>query len=313
MSLNIVACDTSANEDHEYESLPPDPAFIKTFEDRVARTIREHKLLEPGEPVLVAVSGGKDSTVLLAVLHKLGYKVSAVTVDVHIGCYTEKNLENIKRFCTSLGVKLYTSSFRKAFGAGVCYLRDKLREQGAQVNSCTVCGVLRRNLLNQLARETGAKNIATGHNLDDEVQTVLMNLVRNRQSLNARIGPIAGLTPDKRFVTRIKPLFFCRESDIEQYSKMNVFPVHYKRCPCSYDGLRNTVRETIKTFDSIEPNWREQIMTFFLKHQATVREHFKAHATTARACGSCGEPCSSTLCRTCQLLHQAKAVGAQVE
>jgi len=98
------------------QTLEKDEKFIEQFEQQVKKTIEEYQLINSDDKVVVAVSGGKDSTVLLNVLKNLGYDVEAITVDVHIGCYTKKNFENISKFCKKLGVKLYASSFRKSYG-----------------------------------------------------------------------------------------------------------------------------------------------------------------------------------------------------
>src|SRR3989338_2318145 len=116
------------------------------FERKVKQTIDQFNLIQPGDKLLVAVSGGKDSTVLLHVLKQLGYRFEAITVDAKIGCYTEKNLQNIRKFCAALGVKLHEISFQKEFGYSLCYLKAILTSSGFNYTSCTVCGVLRRYL-----------------------------------------------------------------------------------------------------------------------------------------------------------------------
>ncbi len=75
-------------------------------EQQIKKTIEEQKLVGPDDSLLVAASGGKDSTALIYALHKLGYKFEAITVDAKIGCYTQKNLENIRTFTKKLGVRL---------------------------------------------------------------------------------------------------------------------------------------------------------------------------------------------------------------
>jgi len=106
-----------------------DLQFMQKFEQRVQQTIEEHNLFSPEDKILVAVSGGKDSTVLLGVLHSLGYPVEALTVDVHIGCYTDENLQRVKKQCEDLGVKLHVRAFREEYGHSVCYIRDAVQEK----------------------------------------------------------------------------------------------------------------------------------------------------------------------------------------
>ena len=123
--------------------------FIKTLENKVAQTIKKFNLIKKDEKVLVACSGGKDSTSVLFILHKLGYKPEAITVDALIGNYTLENLNNLKDFCKQNNIPLHIISFRKEFGCSLCYIRSILKSKGYSWSSCTICGVLRRYLFNK--------------------------------------------------------------------------------------------------------------------------------------------------------------------
>ena len=111
--------------------------------------------------------------------------------------------------------------------------------------------------------------MATGHNLNDEVQSILMNLFKNRQTLNARIRPLQQL-PHGELVPRIKPLFFVSEKDVIHYSKAQQFPVHYGRCPCSVTSLRSSIRDFLALCEQENPQAVHNIMQFFLKHQPAI-------------------------------------------
>jgi uncharacterized protein (TIGR00269 family) len=277
-----------------------DEQFVVQFEQRVQDTISRYDLLSPTDKILVAVSGGKDSTAVLHVLHKLGYPVEAVTVDAHIGCYTQQNLENIRAVCAKLRVPLHEIPFRKVFGASLCYIRDYLKERGHNYKSCTVCGVLRRYLLNRKARELKATKLVLGHNLDDEAQVILMNLLKNRPELNARLGPRTHELKDDRFVARVKPLYLIREDEVVRYSKLMAFPVKYGKCPCSAEGFRNAVRDFLNEYERMRPGVKENIVRVFLEQRAQLQERF-ANAQLS-CCLECDEPARDRLCRACALL-----------
>ncbi len=277
-----------------------DERFVNEFEDRIRETIVGHNLLSNNDRILVAVSGGKDSTVVLHVLHKLGFPVEAVTVDAHIGCYTQQNLENIRAVCQKLGVQLHEIPFRRAFGASLCAIRDFLKERGHNYRSCTVCGVLRRSLLNRKAREIGAAKLVLGHNLDDEAQAVLMNLLKNRPEMNARLGPKVE-TGDERFVARVKPLYFIREDEVVKYSKLMGFPVKYGRCPCSVEGFRHAVRDFLDAQEKSRPGIKENVVRVFLENKAALQKRFATNGLPS-FCAQCDEPAANSLCRACSLL-----------
>jgi len=106
--------------------------IIKKTEKTVLSTIQKFKLLRKSEKILVACSGGKDSTTILYILKKLGYPVEAITIDAQIGDYTKQNLENIKLVCKKSSILLHIISFRKEFGYSLCYLRSLINSKNKQ-------------------------------------------------------------------------------------------------------------------------------------------------------------------------------------
>jgi uncharacterized protein (TIGR00269 family) len=278
----------------------PDDKFIRQVEKKVQKTISKYRLFSKNEKVAVAVSGGKDSTTLLHILKKLGYNIIAVTVDSHIGCYTQENLVNLRETCKNLRINLHEVPFRKAFGASLCYIRDYLKERGSSYKSCTICGVLRRYLLNKKARELRAKKLALGHNIDDEAQSIVMNLLKNRPELNARLGPAGDSVDDRQFVPRVKPLYEVREDEIVRYSKIKGFPVKYCRCPCASDGFRFAIRDFLDSLERKNPGIKENIVKTFLKSKEKLRKKYEKQ--TKSYCKNCGELSSRNVCRACELL-----------
>lgn len=279
-----------------------DHAFVRQFEQTVADTVACCRMFSPDDKILVAVSGGKDSTAVLHVLHKLGYPVEAVTVDAHIGCYTEQNLINLRHVCQQLNVPLHEIAFRKVIGASLCYIRDYLKAQGHNLKSCTVCGVLRRYLLNAKARALGATKLVLGHNLDDEAQVVVMNFIKNRPWMNARLGPVPGRLDDARFVPRVKPLYFLSEEDVVRYAKLMRFPVKFGKCPCSVEGFRNAIKDFLTAQQIIQPDAKRNIVQALLAMLPRLQEKYAAQSVGH--CAQCGEPASSGTCKPCSILNK---------
>jgi uncharacterized protein (TIGR00269 family) len=274
-----------------------DEKFAKDFEKKVQSTIAKHRLFSKKDKILVAVSGGKDSTTALFVLNKLGYPVEGVTVDAHIGCYSDENLRNLREQCKKLNIQLHEIPFRKAFGASLCYIRDYLKEKGHSFRSCTVCGILRRYLLNKKARELGADVLVLGHNLDDEAQSVIMNLMKNRPELNARLGPRVDSAKNSKLVPRVKPLYFITEQDIVRYSKLQGFNVKYTRCPCASDGFRFAVRDFL---NACAIDGKGKIISTFLKKRNLLQKNLLGK--NPAYCENCGEPANNSSCSACRLI-----------
>ncbi|MBW2966443.1 TIGR00269 family protein [Candidatus Woesearchaeota archaeon] len=278
---------------------------MEGIEHKVKETVEKYDLISKKDNVLVACSGGKDSTTVLYILNKLGYNVSAITVDALIGNYTKQNLENLKRFCRKENIKLHVISFKKEFGASLCYLRSILTQKGIKLNSCTICGVLRRYLLNKYARKLKADVVATGHNIDDEAQSILMNLFKNNIELLARLGPKTGIRKHKNFIPRIKPLYFVSEKEVIKFSKERKFLVNYNACPCRIDAYRNHVRKLLDRYEKENINVKKNIINSFLQVLPVLKKNFQT-LKEPNVCNKCGEPSKNKVCMACQILSKLK-------
>ena len=275
----------------------------KKFEDSVKKTIKDYKLLNKNDRVLVACSGGKDSTVVLYLLKKFGYNVEGLIVDLEIGEYSKTNLDNITQFCRKQGIKLHKASFREEYGYSKCKIERILKSKGSKLNSCTICGILRRYMLNKKSRELKFDKIVTGHNLDDEAQAIMMNFFRNTMHLQSRLGPVSGNLKSEKFIPRVKPLYFCVEENIKKYSLSHKFPVLYERCPCIVDSYRNKVREILNNLpDSIKV--KRNIVNNFLMILPNLKKHHRGHKLFF--CIVCGEPTSEKICTTCKIIGKLK-------
>jgi uncharacterized protein (TIGR00269 family) len=276
--------------------------FNTKFENKVKETIKDYKLFTKKDRILVACSGGKDSTVSLYLLNKWGYNVEGLIVDLEIGKYSQTNLDNTRNFCKEHNVKLHVVSFREDFGYNKCKIEAILKSKGTTLNSCSICGVLRRYMLNKKSRELKFDKIVTGHNLDDEAQAIMMNFLRNTMDLQSRLGPVSGNIKDKRFIPRVKPLYFCLEDDIRKYSKLKGFEVLYDRCPCIVDSFRNKVRIIINDLPN-DSKVKQNIVKNFLKILPALKES-KKNTKALLSCTNCGEPTTDKICTTCKILER---------
>ena len=273
--------------------------FINDFENKILETIKQHKLLTKRDKILVAYSGGKDSGTLLYILKKYGFDVEALHINLHIKNFSEFCYEAVKKFCEKYNVKLYVVDFRKEFGGSICFLHESLSRKGIKLKKCTLCGILRRNVINSIARKHGFTKVATGHNLDDEAQTFLMNLFKGNIWLSSKLGPKVGVIQHKNFVPRVKPLYFCKEKEIEKYAKAINFPCYFAVCPCAAFAYRRFLINLLKKY-----NFNlENVVNFFLEIMPLLRKNIKGKLYS---CKICGEPSAKPICNFCQIIAKIK-------
>ena len=152
------------------------------------KTVRKEKLLDKGDKVLVALSGGKDSVTTLEILNSFRemniIDICAVTVDEGIDNYRQDGVDIAIRHAERLGIEHKVVSLKDTYGITLDEIMQKPNHKG----SCSYCGVFRRTIINKAAREMGATKIATGHNLDDEVQAIMMNYLEGNTDNLTKLG-----------------------------------------------------------------------------------------------------------------------------
>lgn len=274
--------------------------FLEFFERRFLETVKHFKLVEPGDRVAVAVSGGKDSLTTLYLLTKfageLGAEVFGVAVDEGIAGYREYKLRALSELAGKLGVRIYIGRFEDYFGLTLDEAVARLRERGMEIKPCSVCGVFRRYVMNRLARELGATKLATGHNLDDEVQVFVMNALKAHLDGITREG-IASSSPAEGLVPRIKPLYFTAEKEVLVYTLLRGIHTPFVECPYIVYALRHPVRRWVNRVESGEPGFKYRALAV----KELARKLLPEAPQGARRCVVCGEPSSKPVCKACLL------------
>ncbi len=164
------------------------------------------------------------------------------------------------------------------------------------LTGCTVCGIIKRWILNRWAKKLGADKLVTGHNLDDEAQNVLMNFLKGNILLGVNSGPATGGKFVSGFTQRIKPLFYIPESEIRKYAQKKKFDIDYGKCPCAFGTYRVETREWM---DSVSDCEKKRIVESFQKIIPKLR---KENVKEIYICKKCGEPSSGELCNFCKIV-----------
>jgi len=283
--------------------------FLEDVAGRVRAELERWGLVGPGDRVLLAVSGGKDSFTLLDVMAGLlgPGRVAALTIDEGgPGGWRLREAEPLMRHARSLGVDYIVVSFREEYGAGLEEMVERARRRGLSVKPCTICGVLRRRLMDEAARRHGFTKLATAHNLDDEAQTAVMNIVRGDWIGLVRQHPLAALQGIGDFVPRIKPLRRIHEYETALYSKLHGYgPPPYE---CPYLAMQPTLRLRVRLAmysitwldDPGAPGRLIEVLDELLE------PHARGLSEMPRLpkCEMCGRPTSygRRLCKACEIL-----------
>lgn len=278
-----------------------DDCFVKYIERKVARTIAKFEMLHAHDRIGVALSGGKDSMMLLHILLKLAPRhrsdVVALTVDEGIIGYRERGVRLAVDSSRRLGVQVYTVSFKELYGFT---MDDVVNEIGSKMTPCSACGTLRRRAIDVLAKEAGVTVVATGHNLDDIVQTFLINL------MNGDIKRIAWLHPKMwrplhGRPRRVQPLAELLDDEVLHYVKVNGIPFQDEKCPYRSRGIRSRIREMLNDLERESPGIKHVLFKSMLKISEGIR---KEGWTTpeVKKCHICGWPSTSDPCNVCRIV-----------
>lgn len=270
--------------------------FTAEVEQRVADTIKKRNLIVAGDRVAVALSGGKDSTALLLILSRLltcwqDVRLVAITIDEGIAGYREETVNSAEQLTRRLGIEHHCISFSELFGDSLdTFLK------GREPQACSICGILRKKGLVSGAHRIGATKLATGHNLDDEAQSVLMNVFRGDLS---RLCRNSGVDSSGKFVPRIKPLSLVSEKEIAQYLILHDAWTELPECPYTRYAMRREVRSLLSGFEYRHPGTMLHLIES--RHKIEVACTGSVISEPLRSCRGCGDPSSGEFCQVCLL------------
>ena len=281
--------------------------FAESIEEKVRGTIAKYQMLKFDDRICVAVSGGKDSVSLLHVLAKMEQNypkasLVAVTVDEGIKGYRDEALKIAAENCKKLGVKHHVVSFKELYGFTLDEIVKRLKKKSEDgLTPCAYCGVLRRKALNIAARKAKADKLATAHTLDDETQTILLNIFHGDVLRIAREKPITD-EAHLKLVRRIKP--FCEIPEKETALYVYIKKIKFQSMPCPYasEALRNDIRIMLNRIEEKHTGIKFTIFKSVEKIRPALEELAKKEGL--RECSQCGEPTTKRICKTCQMLKQ---------
>ena len=167
-----------------------------------------------------------------------------------------------------------------------------------RMSACSYCGILRRKALNHAARKMKSTKLAVAHNLDDEAQTILMNILRGEVQRLARFSNKSNTI----FVPRIKPLSEIPEKEVVLYNHYRDLQYQTLECPYRHEAFRTKVREFLNRLEQNSPSVKYSVVSSGQIMIPALRNHIEGKPL--RVCISCGGPTAQQICRPCKTLKE---------
>ena len=275
--------------------------FSNSILQKTARTISKFKMIKNQDLVCVAISGGKDSLALLHILVQMSkshnFRLKSFTIDEGIPGYRDEALDIVKKYCSSLDVENKVYSYKDLFD--LTLEEALLKREDKKNSSCSICGTLRRRAMDEAARDIGADVIATAHNLDDNLQTFLINM------FSGDTNKIGWMNPDNKDnrLRKIKPFCEIYESEIVFYAFTNNIPFQSEPCPHMHEGIRTEIRQFLNSLESQHSGIKNNFFRSALKISQIIRD---SNYKQKNLCSNCGNECTGKICSVCNMVIKLK-------
>lgn len=274
--------------------------FVEYIEGRVRRTMERYAMLRPGERVVVAVSGGKDSVTLAALLARIlggeaPERMLMLYMDLGIKGYSDKLREAVERLSGELGVKLMVVSLEELVGVASIY---ELARRARRA-TCSVCGTVKRYVMNAVAVEAGAV-LATGHTLDDALAYIVKDFMYQDQERLSKWVPRTPAAPGA--APRIRPLIEVSERETLLYALMRGLPFVHEECPHRpRDSVEDATKDYLNRVEEAHPGTKISFLRRVVSRAAATGAD---EGGTPRTCTICGLVSRGDVCSFCRLTQR---------
>ncbi|WP_232700823.1 tRNA 2-thiolation protein NcsA [Halobacterium wangiae] len=298
-----------------------DRHLFESVERRVRRRVREDDMLpadatpEDPETWVIGLSGGKDSVVLTDILHETfaeDPRVELVALTIHEGIegYRDASLDACVELADQRGIRHEVVTYAEEFDVE---MDDVVEDDPLDMAPCAYCGVFRRDLLATYAEELGADKLLTGHNLDDEAETALMNVFEGNveqvaKHFDASLGPFDERREKAGMIPRAKPLRDVPEKEVALYAQLRELPVHMAECPHSSEAFRGEIQDLLLALEENHPGTRHSIMAGYEELASLAADEYGDEDRDVGECEACGAPTTREKCRKCALVDAVNAV-----
>jgi uncharacterized protein (TIGR00269 family) len=278
--------------------------FLEWFTLQTQRFIQKYRMFSPDERILVAVSGGKDSLALWDVLHRLGYSVDGLHINLGIQgktSYSDTSMQKTEAFANAQALDLTVINIIAEEGASIPEAA-RLTTRGRD-RPCSICGITKRHFMNRFGVEQGYDVVATGHNLDDEAAVLFGNTINWQSGYLIRQSPVLESSPSG-FIRKVKPFFRFYERETAAYAFLREIDFIHDECPHAAGAKTIYYKELLNQMETGRPGLK---LNFFLSFLRAKEEGLFSHGNVSlredlHRCEICGQPTTAphrcTYCRT---------------
>ena len=259
-------------------------------------------MIAPGERVLVAVSGGKDSLALWDILLDAGVAADGLYIGLGIEGYSDPSAEMARAYARGRGAELIEVDLPGDYGFDI-----PGGARAARRAPCSACGLSKRHLFNRAALEGGYDVVATGHNLDDEAAVLFGNTLRWDLAYLGRQLPV--LPGGDGFARKVKPLVRLSERETAAYCVLRGIDYIVEECPMAVGNKHLGYKEALNQLEVQSPGTKASFYFGFLERAAPLVASVSAEERDGLApCPGCGSPTVAEVCAFCRLVERAGGV-----
>lgn len=281
--------------------------FIEMIEKRVRKSITKYNMLEKEDHIGLGFSGGKDSVVLIHILSSFlkkypDSKLTAITIDEGIKGYRDKCLNLTRKITKHYQINHIILSFKDLYGVTLDQIINISQQKNFSLSACAMCGILRRRAIDHAGKGIKVSKIATAHNLDDEAQSILLNIVRGDSKKFIRLSrnPIQ---KHRELIPRIRPFVRISEPEIVLYAHAKLLEYHSFPCPYAYSAMRNDIRGFLS---EMERKRSQTLINIVNLHDKILDllPNTEIMTIPLDKCSKCGEISNKIPCPVCKLFDE---------
>ncbi|MHC1601316.1 MAG: ATP-binding protein [Candidatus Nezhaarchaeales archaeon] len=279
--------------------------FVKFIERKVDRTIKKYGMIKKDDKILLALSGGKDSSALLHIIRRImpEVKILCLHVDLGIAGFSEECRRKAEELVGQENVELEVVDLKNFLGRTLSELTLKYKK------ICSTCGLIRRYLLNYYGNIHDATKIATGHNLDDTIAVLWDFYVRGDLLEASRLQPVTQLIHPKA-LPRIKPLIELTDFELKAYVDLKGLPYTSAQCSFGRESKLNRRKRLINVIESMYPAFKHTLLKAHIKRVTPlISSLIAAERSDWKTCVKCGMPSRKETCGMCRLKESLKNEG----